>query len=114
MPPSSIQGFGMEKRIDKKVQKAINAFHGNLGELEQAIGMLVVGYRFGWRVLYLAHNKRTVEKAQKLLNIDFRKELPEVGDRAEKSYAWKAYQGVTNFWKAVKGEIKGIKTPEIQ
>lgn len=104
----------MNTQVEKKINKAIETFRGNSGELEQAIGMYFVGLRFGWRVLYLAHNKRTVDKAQAILDIDFRKELPEVGNLANRSLAWKAYQGATNFWKAVKGEIKGIKTPEIK
>jgi hypothetical protein len=33
---------------------------------------------------------------------------------ADKSVAWKAARKLSNFWKAVKGEISGIRTPELR
>ena len=56
-----------------------------------------------WKVMYLVHDRKTLGKYEKLLGIDFRKELDEVGPWAEKSRAWAAVQKVSNFWKAVRG-----------
>ena len=47
-----------------------------------------------------------------MLGVDVREILPEVGALAHKSLVWVAAQKVGNFWKAVKGEIAGIRTPE--
>ena len=47
-----------------------------------------------------------------MLGVDVREVLPDVGDFAHKSLAWAAAQKVGSFWKAVKGEIAGIRTPE--
>jgi hypothetical protein len=55
-----------------------------------------------------------LRKYEKILGISFRDELPEVGKMADKSVAWTAVQKVSNFWKAVKGEISGIRTPELR
>jgi len=92
---------------------AIKEFHGDMTILESSIGAYVVGLKIGWRPLLLIHDKKTLSKYEKILGINFREELPEVGDWANKSKAWVAVQKITNYWKAVKGEITGIRTPEM-
>jgi hypothetical protein len=96
------------------VDKAIERFRGTLPELENAIGALYAGRRMGWKVLVLIHEKRTLRKYEQILGIEFREVLPDVGELAHKSVAWKAVQKLGNFWKAVKGEIKGVRTPDIE
>lgn len=93
--------------------RAIDNFGGNSSELEGALGMLFVGRRYGWRVVMLIHDRRTVRKYQKILGIDVREQFPAVGDRADKSLGFQAVKKVSNFWKAVRGEIKGVKNPEL-
>ena len=99
------------KQIIDTSLEAVDRFKGNVTELEAAIGTLVVGKRVGWKVLYLIHDKKTLRKYEQYLGLTFREVLPEVGPKAEKSVAWVALEGITNFWKAVKGEIAGIRTP---
>jgi hypothetical protein len=93
--------------------KAIKDFRGQLPTLEAAIGAYIVGQKIGWKPLFLIHDKKTIAKYEKILGIHFRDELPEVGDLANKSMAWRAMQKATNYWKAVKGEIAGIRSPEM-
>jgi len=107
----------MAKRIPDKaiiphIDKRTQNFKGQINELEQAIGMWFVGRQFGWKVMFLVHDRKTIAKYEKLLKIDFRNEVPDVGDFAKKSVAWRAVQRVSNFWKAVKGETPGIRSPE--
>ena len=109
----------MTNRIpDEKVISYIDnltpQFQGNINELEQAIGVWILGRKFGWRVMLLVHDRKTLAKYEKLLGIEFREELPEVGELADKSLAWKAVQKVSNFWKAVRGEIPGVKSPTLK
>ena len=92
--------------------KAIKPFRGNVGTLESAIGAYVIGTKVGWRVLYLCHNKSTIKTYEKLLGVNFREVLPEVGELAHKSLSWQAMQKIGNFWKAVKGEIAGVRSQE--
>lgn len=106
----------MAKRIpDSKIilhiDKVTKNFKGQIPELEQAIGVWVVGRQFGWKVMLLVHDRKTIAKYEKLLGIDYRNEVPDVGEFAHKSLAWRAAQKVSNFWKAVKGEIPGIRSP---
>lgn len=92
---------------------AVKNFKGDSTTLESAIGMLVIGRHVGWRVLVLIHEKSTIRKYEQILNINIREVFPEVGPLAQKSIAWRAVQKVGNFWKAVKGEIAGIRSPQM-
>lgn len=103
-----------DEKIIAHIDKLIPEFRGNIAELEQAVGVWIVGRHFGWRVMLLVHDRKTLAKYEEKLRIDFREELPEVGPYAKKSLAWTAVQKVSNFWKAVRGEIPNIKTPEIK
>ena len=102
-----------KKQSLEKFDKSIKDFRGMLPTLEAAIGAYIVGLKMGWKPLLLVHDKKTLQKYEQILGIDFRKEFPEVGDWANKSAAWQLSQKVSNYWKAVKGEIPGIRTPEI-
>jgi len=107
----------MSKKIAQRdivpyVDELTQNFKGQINELEQAIGMWMVGRQFGWKVMLLVHDRKTIAKYEKILGIDFRNEVPPVGDFAYKSLAWRAAEKITNFWKAVKGEIPGIRSPE--
>ena len=105
----------MNQRQEREmIDRAIKAFRGQVPTLETAIGAYLVGKQIGWRPLVLIHEKQTLRKYEKILGISFRDELPEVGKMADKSVAWTAVQKVSNFWKAVKGEISGIRTPELR
>ena len=101
------------QQIGKIADKQFKEFKGDMREFESAIGALIIGQQLGWKVLLLAHDRRTIDKYGKILGVDFRESMPEVGELADKSMAWKAVQKVGNFWKAVKGEIKDIKTPAL-
>ncbi|MBL4774949.1 MAG: hypothetical protein JKY87_02675 [Mariprofundus sp.] len=92
------------------IDKATENFRGDITNLSRAIGMLATGRRFGWKVTYLIYSRLTITKYEKILGIKIQELLPEEGDLAHKSIAWVALQKVTNFWKAVKGEIPGIRS----
>jgi hypothetical protein len=64
--------------------------------------------------MFVMYDKKSIKDYEKLLDFDSREFFPEVGPRADKSLAYSALQNVTNFWKAVKGEIPGVRSTEIQ
>ena len=102
-----------EKQIVALIDKAIERFVGQSNDLEGAIGALMVGRRFGWKPLFLMHDKKKIKKYEEILKVDFRKILEEVGDKAPKSVAWAAMEKITNFWKAVTGNIPNVRSNEI-
>ena len=46
----------------KKVEDNTYNFSGQFEELESALGMLFLGKLFGWRLILLIHNSRTIRK----------------------------------------------------
>lgn len=102
------------KQMTDACVEAVDGYKGNVVQLEAAIGALFVGKRLGWKILYLMHDKKTLRHYEKILGgISFREVLPEVGPKASKSISWSMVQGVMSFWKAVKGEIQGVRSPMI-
>jgi hypothetical protein len=95
------EAFERHRRMDE----AIVRFTGNFDELEGAIGMYMIGRHLGWKVLYLIHSKRTIRKYEEILDISVREVFPAEGPDADRSNAFRAVQAVSNFWKAVSGEV---------
>ena len=80
----------------------------HLDELESALGMYMIGFHFGWKVLYLLHSKRTVRKYEDILGIKVAEVFDEVGPDADRTNAYKIIAAASNFWKAVSGEEKPV------
>src|ERR1017187_3380618 len=95
------------------VDKAIENFSGNVDKLESAIGLLMLARKTGWKPAYLFHSRSTVKDYEKILDIQFQKLFPPEGPKANKSIAWKLAKSVSNFWKAVKGEIPNMRSTEL-
>lgn len=110
LPPINLQEA--KNLIDLIDKKAVE-FSGDLGDLEQAIGMYLLGRHVGWKVLILIHNKRTIKKYEDILGINIREAFPEIGPDAERSNAYRAAMTVSNFWKVVSGDIKIENRKEI-
>ena len=103
-----------DKDIVGIIDRAIDVFDGDLDELESAIGMLMLGRHYGWRVILLIHSPTTVPKYLKILGLkNLREVLPEVGVLAHRSNAWRLVDGTRNFWKAVRGQISGVRSARV-
>lgn len=92
--------------ILKRVDDSTVEFSGQLDELENALGMFMLGRLMGWKVIVLIHNKRTIRKYEAILGINIREAFPEEGPLAHKSVGLNIAKKLGNFWKAVSGEIK--------
>ena len=88
--------------MDEAIRK--NIFQ--IDELESALGMYMIGFHFGWKVLYLVHSKRTIKKYEGILGIKVSEVFPEFGPDADRTNAYKLIQSVSSFWKMVSGDEK--------
>ena len=100
------------KEYMQVVDKAFKEFEGDFSQLEAAIGSFMIGRHLGWKPLLLIHDKKTLRRYEEILDVSFRETFPEVGPLANKSVAWKLVQGVSNFWKAVSGDIPGKRSSQ--
>jgi len=94
------------KRVVDLVDRAIVKYDGLIPEIEQAVGAYMVARHVGWKPLVLMHNKRTIRNFEDILGVEFRKEFDEVGPDAERCRAYRIASTLSNFWKAVSGEVK--------
>lgn len=100
------------KEYIQVIDKAFKEFTGDFGQLEAAIGVLMTGRHLGWKPLLLIHDKKTLRRYEEILGVSFREIFPEIGPLAHKSMAWRLCQKVSNFWKAVSGDIPGIRSSQ--
>lgn len=100
-----------DEQIMSLVDRTTDQFSGELSELESAIGMLLIGRFYGWKVMMLIHSPATIRKYLKILGLkNLRDVLPEVGVLAHRSNAWRMIEGTNNFWKVVRGQISGVRS----
>lgn len=103
MSPRTLDREAELLRIERE---AIANFEGYIDELESALGMLRSGDYWGWRVLVLIHNKRTIRKYEDILNIKIKEFFDETGSQTHRSRGYVLAKKIGNFWKAVSGDIK--------
>ncbi len=73
--------------------------HLSYPEMESAIGALITGQLFGFRVLELVHSRRTLIKYAKLLGIrSYKDYCPKVGPYAHRHKLYRALSGVSNWY----------------
>src|SRR5207248_839899 len=103
-----------EKELMAHLDKRLRNYNGDITKFERAIGVFWVGRKFGYKPMQLIHDKRTIKECADFLDLDLKEHWPyPEGPMADKSYAWEAVKKVSNFWKAVKGEIPDIRSTEV-
>ena len=102
------------KQMKEVADAATKRYRGNINPLQQAIGMMFTTEQLGWRALYLMHDRRTVNRAEQILDIKFQDTFVEEGPQINRTVAWSALKRVEDFWKAVRGEIKGVRSTELE
>lgn len=97
------------------IKNSLDCFQGSADSWESAIGMMFVGKYMGWKVVHLVHSQATVKKYEKILGINVKTDFDPTAENSHRSVAWKAIEGFSNFWKAVKGEtdIPNARSQEI-
>jgi hypothetical protein len=104
-PVNTVHPPERSAELSRIINDAFDRFQGQFDELETAIGMLLMGDYVGWKVLVMIHNKRTLKKYEEILGISVREFFPEVGPCAMRSLGYRLALQVSNFWKAVSGDI---------
>ena len=102
-----------EKRLLEIERDAISRYRGLLPELNAALGVLRMGDHLGWKPLLIVHSRKTIRKYEAILGIKLKEEFVEEGPSAERSLGFLAAKKLSNFWKAVSGELKLPNRQEI-
>ncbi|MCL5946344.1 MAG: hypothetical protein M1472_05775 [Planctomycetes bacterium] len=74
--------------------------HGQLTEIESAIGALLVGQMFGYRVLQLVHSPATCKKYARLLGVESLQEVcPATNVYSQRHHLFRVMQQFTDWWR---------------
>lgn len=93
-----------DEELLKKIDDVCANFVGQLDDLQAAIGMLVTGRLFGWRVIRLISSKRHWKVACNLFG-DLKELLPERGLLAHKSAGLAIVDKAADYWDVIAGNV---------
>lgn len=92
-----------DQQLLDEIKKVSTGFHGQIDDLYKAVGMIIVGRLFGWKVMRLASPRSTWVKATKLFG-DPKLMMDDEGELAHKSFALNLIKDTTEFWDYVRGD----------
>jgi len=84
-------------------KKLSNEYKGQMDVLYSALGVLLVGRMYGWKVMRLTTSSTTYRKYQKVLGINFKDELEDLGELSHKSVGLDIVNRLYDFWDVIKG-----------
>jgi hypothetical protein len=97
----------LDKETEQRILKALDDFKGLGTTMESAVGALIIGQYFGWRVLKLLHNPATYRKYEKILGIEFKTVCPEITEAGKaKSIGYAITEKLNSFWAVITGKKK--------
>ncbi|WP_292995207.1 hypothetical protein [Nitrosomonas sp.] len=99
--------LNLSEEQEQIILKNIKEFRGVGTTLESALGALIMGQYFGWRVLKILHNPLTYRRYEKILGLNFQDVCPETTGYSEtKSVGYAITQKIGSFWAVVMGKRK--------
>lgn len=93
-----------DEELLKKIDDVCASFVGQIDDLDVAIGMLISGRLYGWRVIRLVHSNRHWNFACKLFG-DLKEILPERGILANKSVGLALIDKTSDYWDVIRGDV---------
>ena len=86
------------------IDKVSKNYKGDSDVLISAVGSLMVGRIYGWRVLRIIVSNPSYIKYQRILGLEFKSVLPEETEHSNKSIGYKIVKTLNNFWQVVRGQ----------
>lgn len=93
----------------RKIDFSIRNFKGLGTTLESAVGALIIGHYYGWRVLRVLHGNHTLDKYQAILGLKFQEVCPEETELSRKSVGYGVAKRIGDFWAVVQGRYQVLK-----
>ena len=97
----------LDEADEQTILQHLSEYRGIGTTMESALGALIIGQYFGWRVLKLLHNPATYRKYEKVLGVEFKKVCPEITELGKKkSIGYAITEKLGSFWAVVMGKRK--------
>jgi len=115
---NNLKRAGDEMMNDKELMDLIENkstdFHGQIDDLYKAVGVIIIGRLFGWKVMRLAAPRSTWTKATELFG-DPKLLMKDEEKLAHKSFGLHVCKEANEYWQFIKGhrQIDSIQRKEI-
>lgn len=93
------------KKLMDKIDDVSANYVGFIDDLTQIVGMVIVGRRYGWKVIRLVNTRRHWKLACKHFG-DLKEILPERGDLSRKSIGLSIADTFNEYWEVIRGHRK--------
>lgn len=102
------------QKINDIVENASKKYTGDMAVLETAVGALVLGQFFGWRVLRIMHGSAAYAKYQRILGVRFIEVCPDHTKLSRRNNGYRWTEDFGNYWKAInQGLVPAEKRAEL-
>jgi len=105
---NNLKRAGDEMMNDKELMDLIENkstdFHGQIDDLYKAVGMIIIGRLFGWKVMRLAAPRSTWTKATELFG-DPKLLMKDEEKLAHKSFGLHVCKEAKKYWEFVRGDL---------
>lgn len=92
---------------------SIESYRGHVSTIETAIGAIVVGQKYGWRVLRMVHSANTMKKYEKAIGLKYEDICPESTEHSKRNIGFRFAQTIGKYWDVVMGRQKVDRKAEI-
>lgn len=97
----------LSEEQEQIILKNMREYSGIGTTMESALGSLIMGQYYGWRVLKILHNPATYRKYEKVLGVEFKDVCPEITEFGKKkSIGYAITEKLESFWAVVMGKRK--------
>lgn len=108
--------LNLEPEIEQLILKNLEEYRGQGPVLGSALGALIVGQHYGWKIVKMMHNQSTCSKYEKILGIKFSELCPPSTPLSKKSIGFRMAEQLNSFWAVVRGKVqvknKGMLTDD--
>lgn len=101
------------EQLNDQIEQVCESFQGQIPDLYQMIGIVIVGRLFGWRVVRLTASRRMWTMVMKSFG-DPKIWMPERGRLAYKSTGLKTVDELGGYWDVIRGSASRDGFPSDQ
>ena len=91
-----------DDELNNKIEEVADNYTGQIDDLYTAVGMIIVGRLFGWRVVRLTSSNSQWTRITKIFG-DPKDLMPERGKYARKSVGLAIADKIGSYWDVVRG-----------
>jgi hypothetical protein len=89
----------------KHLHRILTTYRGDGTHLQAALGALLIGKVYGWRVLRVCYTGATYTKYQRTLELDFKDWCDAETPYTSRHRGYQVVGKLSDFWKIVRGDI---------